>query len=77
MHVQEIVTQHWQTYGRNYYSRYDYEGVAGPAANAVMNHIRAQSAGLAGQVFGSFTVALADEFTYVDPVDGSISKNQV
>ena len=64
------------TYGRNFYCRYDYEGVATPAANAVLNHLRGQFSSLPKTKFGSFTVATADEFTYLDPIDGSISKNQ-
>jgi phosphoglucomutase len=76
VHVEEIVSAHWRSYGRNYYSRYDYEGVQTPAANAVLNHLRHSFATLPGTVFGSFTVASADEFTYLDPIDGSISHNQ-
>eukprot|EP01041_Mallomonas_annulata_P007567 gene7567-15514_t len=76
VHVEEIVRKHWATYGRNYYSRYDYEGVASMAANQVMTHLRSSFATLPGQVFGKYTVATADEFTYLDPIDQSISKNQ-
>lgn len=76
IHVESIVTRHWETYGRNYYCRYDYEGVSTDAANAVMNGMRAQFVSLPGSKLGSFTVATADEFTYLDPIDGSISKNQ-
>jgi phosphoglucomutase len=74
--VQDIVVAHWKVYGRNYYSRYDYEGVPTAAANDVMAHLRCQFQNLPGQSFGSFTVRSADEFTYVDPIDGSISRNQ-
>lgn len=76
VHVEEIVLNHWMTYGRNFYCRYDYEGVASPAANAVLNHLRGQFSSLPKTKFGSFTVATADEFTYLDPIDASISKNQ-
>ena len=76
VHVEDIVKTHWSTYGRSYYCRYDYEGVDSAKAAAVMNHIRSQFATLPGQVFGSFTVASSDEFTYVDPIDKSVSKNQ-
>ena len=76
VHVEEIVTNHWKSYGRNFYSRYDYEGVATDKANAVLNHLRASFATLPGTVFGAFTVATADEFTYLDPIDGSVSHNQ-
>jgi phosphoglucomutase len=74
--VEEIVKQHWQTYGRNYYCRYDYEGVETAKANAVINHLRALLPSLAGQTLGAYTVSKADEFTYLDPIDHSVSKNQ-
>jgi phosphoglucomutase len=54
--VEEIVKNHWRTYGRNYYSRYDYEGVASLAANAVINHLRASFDTLPDMKFGEFTV---------------------
>jgi phosphoglucomutase len=80
VHVQDIVVAHWKAYGRNYYSRYDYEGVPTTAANTVMNNLRSQFGSLnenkQGLFGSSFVVARADEFTYVDPIDGSISKNQ-
>lgn len=76
VHVEEIVTKHWESYGRNYYCRYDYEGVDGVNANAVLEHLRAQFSSLPGTAFGPFTVATADEFTYLDPIDQSISYNQ-
>jgi phosphoglucomutase len=76
VHVEHIVGSHWKTYGRNYYCRYDYEGVASAAANSVFSHLRSYLATWAGTKFGSFTVAVADEFTYLDPIDGSISPNQ-
>ena len=77
VHVEDIVTQHWETYGRNFYCRYDYEGVASEKAAAVMNGMRAQFSTLPGSKMGSFIVRTADEFTYVDPIDKSVSKNQV
>jgi phosphoglucomutase len=76
VHVEEIVSTHWKSYGRNYYSRYDYEGVASVAANKVMDHLRGCFSTLPGTKFGSFTVATADEFTYLDPIDSSVSHNQ-
>lgn len=68
--------KHWETYGRNFYCRYDYEGVETAAANRLMSHLRSSFNDLPGQVYGPYTVAVADEFTYLDPVDGSISRNQ-
>ena len=76
VHVEDIVSAHWKSYGRNFYSRYDYEGVASPAANSVLDHLRNSFSTLPGTKYGSFTVATADEFTYLDPIDGSISYNQ-
>ena len=74
--VNEIVTQHWQTYGRNYYTRHDYEEVDSAVANKLMDNLRARLPSLAGTVVGGREVGLADDFTYHDPVDGSTSSRQ-
>ena len=74
--VESLVRKHWQAYGRNVYSRHDYEGVPTEQANAVMAHVKAQFNSLPGQVFGSYTVNTVDDFSYTDPVDGSISTGQ-
>jgi phosphoglucomutase len=74
--VESLVHAHWQTYGRNYYTRHDYEGVAVDAANTLMADLRASLPGLVGQRFGARTVSLADDFAYTDPVDGSVSAQQ-
>jgi len=74
--VEDIVKEHWQTYGRNYYCRYDYEGVASDKAKAVMSGLVGQFESLPGTAFGAYTIASADEFTYKDPIDGSVSYNQ-
>lgn len=74
--VEEIVKAHWAEYGRNVYSRHDYEGIPTEQANAVMSHLKAQFETLAGQVFGRYTVANCDDFSYEDPVDGSVSRGQ-
>ena len=74
--VAEIVTDHWQTFGRNYYSRFDFEAVASDKANAMIDALRGKLAGLPGQSFAGQTVRFADEFSYHDPVDGSLSENQ-
>ncbi len=71
-----IVEQHWATYGRNYYSRHDYEEVDTEAANGLMANLRDQLATLPGKSFGALTVETADDFAYNDPVDQSVSKNQ-
>ncbi|KKX30888.1 alpha-D-glucose phosphate-specific phosphoglucomutase [Rhizobium sp. LC145] len=74
--VAEIVTQHWAEYGRNYYSRHDYEEVDTDAANGLVTALREKLPSLPGQSFGSLKVTAADDFAYHDPVDGSVSKNQ-
>ena len=74
--AKDIVTKHWAAFGRNYYSRHDYEEVATDAANGLMDNLRAQLESLPGKSFGDLKVREADDFAYHDPVDGSISKNQ-
>ncbi len=74
--VEAIVRDHWRRFGRNFYSRHDYEGVDSAAANALMTHLRESLATLPGRVFGAETVASADDFAYTDPVDGSLSTAQ-
>ena len=74
--VAQIVREHWTIYGRNYYSRHDYEEVASEGANALMEALRAMLAALPRRSFGTLKVASADDFAYHDPVDGSDSKNQ-
>ncbi len=74
--VESLVHEHWRTYGRNYYTRHDYEGVAVDAANGLMADLRAALPGLLGRVFGSRCIVLADDFAYNDPVDASVSKAQ-
>ncbi|UVC07812.1 alpha-D-glucose phosphate-specific phosphoglucomutase [Rhizobium sp. TH2] len=74
--TKDIVTKHWAAFGRNYYSRHDYEEVATDAANGLVDNLRAQLATLPGKSFGDLKVREADDFAYHDPVDGSISRNQ-
>ncbi|MBD2189799.1 alpha-D-glucose phosphate-specific phosphoglucomutase [Pseudanabaena mucicola] len=74
--VEAIVKEHWQLYGRNFYSRHDYEGVDSDRANTLVANLRHQFATLAGQKFGNYEVAFCDDFSYTDPVDGSVSNNQ-
>jgi phosphoglucomutase len=74
--VEEIVTEHWKTYGRNFYSRHDYEEVAKEPATELMARLGGMLPDLPGKQFGNYTVDYADDFSYTDPVDGSISKNQ-
>ncbi len=74
--VAEIVREHWAKYGRNVYSRYDYEALPTADAQAVMQHVQGNFASLVGVTFGSYTVQHCDDFSYTDPVDGSVSTGQ-
>ena len=74
--VNEIVRDHWATYGRNYYTRHDYEEVDSAIANTLVDDLRAKLPGLVGQKFGDLEVSYADDFTYHDPIDGSTSGKQ-
>ena len=74
--VQQIAAQHWATYGRNYYTRHDYEGLDTATAQALMKDLAETLPALAGQTIGGRRVAIGDDFCYTDPVDGSVSKNQ-
>lgn len=74
--VDAIVREHWKIYGRNYYTRHDYEEVDAAIANALVDDLRGRLASLPGQVLDGMEVAYADDFTYHDPVDGSTSAKQ-
>ena len=74
--VETIVREHWANYGRNFYSRYDYEAIPTEGANGVMQHLRGSFATLTGKKLGKYTVQTCDDFSYTDPVDGSVSRNQ-
>jgi len=74
--VAEIAREHWRTYGRNYYTRHDYEAIASEQAQALMSGLTLRLAELSGQTLAGQTVALADDFSYADPVDGSVSSHQ-
>jgi len=74
--VEDIVVEHWVKYGRNFYSRYDYEGLPTEAANDVMQLLRDNFSTLTAKQFGKYTINTCDDFSYTDPVDNSISKGQ-
>ncbi|MEJ1377740.1 MAG: alpha-D-glucose phosphate-specific phosphoglucomutase, partial [Candidatus Sedimenticola sp. (ex Thyasira tokunagai)] len=74
--VAEIVTDHWRRFGRNFYTRHDYEGVDKAAAEALMEKLRSRLDSLKGEHFGVYKVDYADDFSYTDPIDGSVSANQ-
>jgi phosphoglucomutase len=70
--VAEIVNAHWREFGRNYYTRHDYEEVASEKAEALMKNLRGSLASLQGK----HGIASADDFAYTDPVDGSFTEKQ-
>ncbi|MBC2835413.1 alpha-D-glucose phosphate-specific phosphoglucomutase [Paragemmobacter straminiformis] len=74
--VAEILAGHWAKFGRNYYSRHDFEAVDAARADAMMGELRAALAGLKGQTVEGMVVGGADDFAYTDPVDGSVSVKQ-
>lgn len=74
--VADILTQHWRRFGRNYYTRHDYEAMASDKAQSLIDALREKTGKLTGQCFGNYEVELADDFCYTDPVDGSISQQQ-
>jgi len=82
--VEDIVREHWARFGRNVYSRHDYEGIPIDAANGVMKLLHDRFAelqacpeqGRRGAQFGHMQVRRCDDFSYTDPVDGSVSQGQ-
>ena len=74
--VEQIVREHWQRYGRNVYSRHDYEGVDAGIARRIVADLREALPALPGREVAGLTIARADDFGYTDPVDGSVSRGQ-
>lgn len=76
--VQDILQAHYKVYGRNFFSRYDYEEVDGERAEDMVKRLRDQISKkeLENKIVGGFTIDKADDFEYLDPIDGSVSKNQ-
>lgn len=74
--VPQLVNEHWAKYGRNFYSRHDYEAINSAKANELMANLRAKLAQLPGSSFGVYTITKADDFSYSDPVDNSVSNKQ-
>ncbi len=74
--VEAIVREHWKRFGRNVYSRHDYEDIPVDAANSVMKLLQDSFTSLKGAQFGNLQVKLCDDFSYTDPVDGSVSTGQ-
>nr|BAP47498.1 phosphoglucomutase [Gentiana triflora] len=75
--VSDVVTEHWATYGRNVFSRYDYEECEAEGANKLIDHLREiASSSKTGDNYGNYVLQLADDYTYTDPVDGSVVSKQ-
>ncbi len=74
--VSAIVRAHWQRFGRDYFTRHDYEGVDSRAAAGMLETLRGQLSGLPGTEVNGLVVSSADEFSYTDPVDNSVSTGQ-
>jgi phosphoglucomutase len=72
----ELVRAHWRRFGRDYYTRHDYEQVDSERAKTLMDGVAARLAELPGSDWGAHRVASADDFAYTDPVDGSVSEHQ-
>ncbi|MDM8569558.1 alpha-D-glucose phosphate-specific phosphoglucomutase, partial [Thiotrichales bacterium HSG1] len=74
--VEDIMREHWAKYGRNVYSRHDYEEVDSKSANALMENLYHTFGHLKGKKFDKYVVKYCDDFSYIDPVDHSVSQNQ-
>ncbi|MFL0759987.1 MAG: alpha-D-glucose phosphate-specific phosphoglucomutase [Prochlorococcus sp.] len=74
--VAEVMHTHWQRFGRHYYSRHDYEAIASEPAHDLYNRLEAMLPGLVGQPFAGRSVSQADNFSYTDPIDGSVTESQ-
>ena len=74
--VENMVKAHWSEYGRNVYSRHDYENIPSEVANSVIEHVRENFGAMMGKVYGRYTIKKCDDFSYTDPIDGSVSTKQ-
>ena len=74
--VEQIVKRHWLQFGRNVYSRHDYEDLPLDAAHGVIEHLRSNFGTMTGKNFGKYTIKSCDDFSYTDSIDGSISTKQ-
>ncbi|KAM2384423.1 hypothetical protein ACFXTH_041862 [Malus domestica] len=75
--VADVVKKHWATYGRNFFSRYDYEECESAGANKMIDYLRELiSSSKTGDKYGNYILQFADDFTYTDPVDGSVASKQ-
>ena len=74
--VAAIMADHWSRFGRHYYSRHDYEAIASEAAHGLYDRLKAMLPSLVGQGFAGRSIATADDFSYSDPIDGSLTTGQ-
>ena len=74
--AQELLAQHWTTFGRSYYCRHDYDGLDAEKAQSIMDQLASSEGKLLGRRIGAMTVADVNVFRYEDPVDGSVAENQ-
>jgi phosphoglucomutase len=74
--VSQIMAEHWNRFGRHYYSRHDYEAIPSESAHGLYNRVKDMQPGLVGQNFAGRSIAIADDFAYTDPVDGSLTSGQ-
>ena len=74
--VAEIMAEHWNRFGRHYYSRHDYEAIPSEAAHGLYNRLKEMQPSLVGQAFAGRIIATADDFAYTDPVDDSLTTGQ-
>ncbi len=74
--VENIMRSHWLRYGRHYYTRHDYEALDSAQADKLIKELRTQTTSLIGNDYTGYKIVLCDDFSYIDPVDGSVAKNQ-
>jgi len=74
--VEEITRAHWKQFGRHYYTRHDYEAIDIEDANSLMKNLRDKATSITGTTISGLKITLSDDFSYTDPVDNSITKNQ-
>ncbi len=74
--VEVLTREHWKTYGRHYYTRHDYEAIDNDQANKIIEHLRTTTETLKNTTQHGYIIQHADDFSYTDPVDNSVTKNQ-
>ena len=75
--VEQITKEHWAKYGRNFFSRYDYEGCESEPCEKMVEHLRTvAAASKKGDMYGEYELDYADDFEYTDPIDGSVASKQ-